>query len=133
TWKWHHRLWLDFIENPSPPVLVVKWFSVALLGLAIYHSHQEDRYQNYFLLVGLGCATIVAHLLPQSPMTSLQTYLPFCVILALSLSALVHRIVRASTPNRSRGCYTGGKSKMRAERWFGARKDPSMRKEDMMV
>lgn len=105
TWKWNRwrqRIWLDVMEDPSPPVLVMKWFSVALLGLAIYHSHLDDPYQNYFLVAGLGFAAIVAHVSSQSLMSGLQTYLPICVMLALCWSAVVHRVGRAMSRYRSR-------------------------------
>lgn len=88
------------MEDPSPPILVVKWFSVALLGLAIYHSHLDDRYQNYFLVAGLASATIIANNSSQGLLCGIQTYLPFCVVLALCWSAVVHKLGRAV--NRSR-------------------------------
>ncbi len=87
------------MEDPSPPVLVVKWFSVALLGLAIWHSHLNDRYQNYFLVAGLASAIIIANNSSQGLMCGIQTYLPFCIILALCWSAVVHKLGRAVSRN----------------------------------
>lgn len=81
-------------------MLVLKWFTVAMLGLAIYHCHLQDRYQVYFLIIGFSFAALIAHVSHRSAMTTLQTYLPFCVILALCSSAIVHMTWRAMSPAR---------------------------------
>lgn len=73
-----------------------------MLGLAIHHSHLEDRYQNHFLIAALAVAGLAAHLSSQSLMGGIQTYLPFCVILALCWSAVVHRLGRGLSRCRSR-------------------------------
>lgn len=78
----------------------MKWFSVALLGLAIYNSHLDDRYQNYFLVAGLATTTIIANNSFEGLLCGIQTYLPFCVILALCWSAVVHKLGRAVSRSR---------------------------------
>jgi len=86
--------WQDAVEQPSPPLLTVKWFSFALLGLAIHHSRRQDRYQNHFILAGIGCTGLIAIHLPQDTMVCIQMYLPFGMIFALLFSAMVHWLVR---------------------------------------
>ena len=90
------RLWVshNLIANPTPPVLVVKWFLFAMLALAIHQSRKKDRYQKHFLLAGSGCTAMLALFLPQSPITSIQMYLPFCIVTVLLLSAVIHWLSR---------------------------------------
>ena len=87
------RLWVshNLIANPTPPVLVVKF---AMLALAIHQSRKKDRYQKHFLLAGSGCTAMLALFLPQSPITSIQMYLPFCIVTVLLLSAVIHWLSR---------------------------------------
>ena len=95
-------IWDSVVADPSPPVLVLKWFSIAMLSLAVYHSHRDDRYQSLFLVAGVGTAIVAARVGATDLMVGLQMYVPLCALLALGASVIVHKLPRAISWIRGR-------------------------------
>jgi hypothetical protein len=100
-------LWHNVMEHPTPPILTAKYFIFAFCGLLFYHMHHEDRCQNQFVLAGIASALSAALILPVDMGTYIQTWLPIYMLIALCLSAVLHRIPsfreRTSLETRARG------------------------------
>ena len=90
-----HTLWIHsgslYLEKPSPSTLIAKWTGATLLGLALYHKHEDEEHPNLALLVAVLSTAVVAFLCSLPTLQVLQMLLPFNIVLLLLLSILVHK------------------------------------------
>lgn len=110
------------VNDPSPAAFIGALSTFTLAALYIHHFHQDDRYQNAFL-VGSACGVILLScaihiILPDTRwLQSLQTYLPLAIVFGSSFSAVMHRLGildRASSGHQEIG-QENEKDKLRSE------------------
>ncbi|KAL2049790.1 hypothetical protein ABVK25_009885 [Lepraria finkii] len=110
------------VNDPSPAAFIGALSTFTLAALYIHHFHQDDRYQNAFL-VGSACGVILLScaihiILPDTRwLQSLQTYLPLAIVFGSSFSAVMHHLGildRASSGHQEIG-QENEKDKLRSE------------------
>jgi len=86
----------SFLYDPSPDIFVGALSIFAFVGLCIHSHHTQDQYQNHILIAGAICAAVLSSVIYMmfdeiSWYRAIQSHLASSVMIALSLSVVVHR------------------------------------------
>lgn len=89
----------QLLDDPSPTAFVLALAAFSTTSLITHHLHENDRYQNHLLALGLAAVFTAVCLQPQLGRKNLLrdvfTHVPIGLVVASVLSSVGHAIGRA--------------------------------------